>query len=44
MKIVRYLYENGAKFSNEEIDYTDLICFAIKSDDFDATRYFFEEA
>lgn len=44
MRIVRYLYENGAKFSNGEIDYTDLICFAIKSDDFDATRYFFEEA
>ena len=44
MEIVRYLYDNGAKFSNGDIDYTDLICFAIKSDDFDATRYFFEEA
>lgn len=42
--IVRYLYDNGAKFSNNQINYTDLICFAIKSDDFASTKYYFEEA
>lgn len=42
--IVKYLYENGAVFQNGEINYTDLICFAIKSDDFKTTKYFFDEA
>ena len=42
--IVKYLYENGATFGEGQINYTDLICFAIKSDDFDSTKYYFEEA
>lgn len=42
--IVKYLYENGATFSNSELNYTDLICFAIKSSDFALTEYFFDEA
>ena len=44
LDIVMYLYKNGAKFSDAQINYTDLICFAINSDDYDAPRYFFEEA
>ena len=44
IEIVKYLYENGATFGDGEINYTDLICFAIKSDDFETTKYFFEEA
>ncbi len=44
MDIVKYLYENGATFGEGQINYTDLICFAIKSDDFDSTKYYFEEA
>lgn len=42
--IVKYLYENGATFGEGQINYTDLICFAIKSDDFDSTKYYFEES
>lgn len=42
--IVRYLYENRATFGEGRINYTDLICFAIKSDDFDSTEYYFKEA
>lgn len=42
--IVKYLYENGATFGDDQINYTDLICFAIKSDDFASTKYYFEEA
>lgn len=44
MDIVKYLYENGATFGEGKINYTDLICFAMKSDDFDSTKYYFEEA
>lgn len=44
MDIVKYLYENGATFGEGQINYTDLICFAIKSDDYDSTKYYFEEA
>lgn len=44
MNIVKYLYENGAKFTDGSINYTDLICFAIKADDFSSTEYFFKEA
>ncbi len=44
MAIVRYLYENGATFGNGEINYTDLICFAIRAEDYKSTKYFFEEA
>lgn len=44
MNIVKYLYENGATFGEGQINYTDLICFAIKSDDFASTKYYFEEA
>lgn len=44
MDIVRYLYENDATFTDGSVNYTDLICYAIKSDDFEATKYFFEEA
>ena len=43
-KIVKYLYDNGATFGNGEINYTDLICFAIRTESFDLTRYFFKEA
>lgn len=42
--IVRYLYDSGATFTGGSINYTDLICFAINSDDFATTKYFFEEA
>ena len=44
MDIVKYLYENGAKFSDNNINYTDMICFAINSASVDNTKYFFEEA
>lgn len=44
MDIVKYLYENGATFRDGQINFTDLICFAIKSDDFETTKYYFEEA
>lgn len=44
INIVKYLYENGATFGEGQINYTDLICFAIKSDDFASTKYYFEEA
>lgn len=44
IEIVKYLYENGATFGDGQINYTDLICFAIKSDDFETTKYFFDEA
>lgn len=42
--IVKYLYDNGAKFTNGEVNYTDLICYAIKSDNFEDTEYYFKEA
>lgn len=42
--IVRYLYDANASFGNGEINFTDLICFAIKSDDLENTKYYFEEA
>lgn len=44
MAIVKYLYEHGATFGEGKVNYTDLICFAIKCDDFTATEYFFAEA
>jgi len=44
LEIVRYLYENGAAFKDGKVNYTDLICFAIKSDSYSETRYYFEEA
>ncbi len=44
MNIVRYLYENDATFTDGKMNYTDLICFAIKVNDLDATKYFFDEA
>jgi len=44
MNIVKYLYENGATFGDGQINSTDLICFAMKSDDLNSTKYFFDEA
>jgi len=44
LEIVKYLYENGALFEDGQVNYTDLICFSIKSNNFEYTKYFFEEA
>lgn len=42
--IVKYLYDNGARFGDQQINFTDLICFSIKFDDVESTKYYFEEA
>jgi hypothetical protein len=43
-KIVRYLYEIGAKFTDGNINYTDLISFAVLAKDPALTSFFLSEA